>query len=248
MSHPGHRSYDEAPPVGDVDDNEDAPGPLGVSRDYRTSVTLDHQTMGSADAADRWSGPREVTPRYFTGHQWTIAGKLASEDRAAVQLAMKQLGLIGPRTSIQLGAWDQTSANAFKQVLSWANVNGTTWVEALQDMQLQSATYGPAVDLPEPDPVKVTHPDDIERGLRDYFQERLGSGRAVPDEKIRAMVAAWQGEEIAAQRDTGPVVTGARTFETFADEQAQQTDPTAYDSRKVISGLQHVFSMFDGAA
>lgn len=217
------------------------PRPIGVPRDYTT--TAPNRVGQTADALSRTT---TTPPRYWTGDEWTTPKGLASEDRAALQLLMKQIGLLAPNARIVLGGWDQTSASAFREVLAWANVNGVPWTTALEQLQQSSAQFPQDFSSQAPLVARVSDPNEIAQGLRDAFRERLGVGD-IPEEKIAAMVKAFQGEQVAAQRAeydagnaSGGTVVAAPSFETFADMQAKAADPTAYDSRKVVGAADYL--------
>lgn len=229
------------------EETTDGPRPFGVPKDY--SVTLPNQAGQTADALSRTT---TQAPRYWTGDEWTIARGIEASDRAALQLLMKEMGFISPTSRLVLGAWDQTSANGFKEILSWANVNGTNWQSALVSMRENAMQFTDPGEAGAPLVARVSNPDEIAAGLRDVFRERLGAGD-IPEEKIKAMVAAYQGEEAAAQRQEhelaqtgGGTVVAPPDFQTWAAEQARRTDPTAYDANKVVDRFSRMADLLGG--
>lgn len=226
-------------PDDDEDPNESKPHPFGVPDDY--TVTAPNRVGMTADALSRST---TTPPRYWTGDQNTLVRDLSPEDRGTLQVMMRQIGLISPTARLANGTWDTTSANAFKEILTWANVNGVTWREALQDMLSNSEQFG-ALEPQGGDLPKVSNPEDIKTVLRDTFREKVGSG-LIDEAKLDAMVKAYQGEELTAQNQTSGTIVRPMDPQVFADQQAQLYDKTGYDSTKVADRFDRIAALLGG--
>lgn len=238
----------------DEEDDSAGPAPIGVPRDY--VIPRQGARMGSADASERWADVQyDVKPRYWTGDQWTTVRSLRPEDRASLQLVLKQMGLIPQGTSVVLGAWDDPSASGFREVLAWANTNGVTWQQALEQMLVSRDQFGDLEASGEELPAftaEVANPEDIKRAFREGMKSRLGVGQ-VEEDRLERAVAAYQRQQIDAQRSQynaqtggGGTVTAPMDFETFADIEAKKADPTAYDSRKVVGAADYFVKKLRG--
>lgn len=239
-------------PLPDDDEEEtDRDAPIGVGRDYTVERPTSRGGM-SADAAEQYDPITSVKPRYWKGDEWSTPRGLSSEDRAALQLLMKQLGFIDPKARIVLGEWDQKSATAFKNVLAWANVNGTDWTVALSAMAKSAEQYPPDIEERAPLVSRVSNPDELKAALRETLKAKLGTGDAVDEAGLDRMVAAYQQKEKAFQQqaynadETGGTIVEPPSFDTFADVKAKAADPTAYDSRKVVEAAEVVKQMLAG--
>lgn len=248
----------DRPSLSDYADTEEEdsnqPSPIGVPRGY-TTVTGSMPSPGST-ASDRWRQSRQQ-PRYWTGAQWTEVRSLKPEDRASLQLVLKQLGLIPQSSRLVLGSWDDASASGFKEVLAWANVNGTTWQGALEQMLTSRDEFGELQPEGEELPnfvAEVANPEDIKRAFREGMKSRLGSG-AVDEGRLDAAVAAFQQQQVAAQRaqydatytGTGGTVTAPMGIETFVDREAQKADPAAYDAYKSLDAFSTILDAMGGS-
>lgn len=70
-----------------------------------------------------------VEPLYFEGDEWK-PGRLPPAERAAIQQAMVQAGVLQGR--FQKGAWDRATRTAYTELLAFANSSGMRWEQALE--------------------------------------------------------------------------------------------------------------------
>lgn len=223
------KSYETAPPTAEAETNERTP--IGVGSDYTpefTGLTQD---------------PAQTKVRYYSGHERTEVANLSPEDRAELQLTLRSLGLIGPKTKIQLGLWDDTSATAFRQVLGWANTKGIGWRAALADME-QTASLGSlgSVGGEEAAAALPANPLDVRALGRKAGTEVLGRGltdaeRATFEQKFRAM----ESGQIA-----GTAAFDAPDPNVFAEEQVRALDPVKADSRSAVKVAGVISRMLGG--
>lgn len=221
--------------------------PIGVGKDYTADVR-DRSSIASGPFGPTTS----VKPRYWTGDEWTTPKGLANEDRASLQLLLKQLGFIDPKARLVLGQWDQKSATGFKNVLAWANTNGTDWQTALGAMAQSSEQFPQDGELGERAPFspEVANPLDLRAALKQAATEVLGGG--ITDEQIAAISDRFQQQQIGAQRstyntaETGGTSVAAPSFENFAEEQVRALDPIKADSRSAVKVASVIQQMMEG--
>lgn len=199
-------------------------------------------------APDVRNGPTSSQDMYYTGAERSVPMQLSQETRAELQLTLKQMGLIGKNVTIQPGAWDDASASAFKQVLSYANGLGVPWGTALQDMLDNQQQYagingggGGGGALPS---VHLTSPDDIAAVIREGAKTIYGSGN-VDQAQVDKIVAGYHSQEAAAS--AGGTVTDPENLQNFVTDQLKAADPQKADARKVIGGLQQVHALLSGS-
>lgn len=144
------------------------------------------------------------------------------------------------RNQISYGARDATTVAAWNQLVGQAADAYTAGVKLAPRTLLQELKGHPAPGKEgAPLTIELTNPEDLKAGLHDMFRSKLGQGNIDPA-KIDAMVAAYQQHEASYQRqqyanaETGGTVVAPPSLATFADEQAKQIDPTAYDAYKVL--------------
>lgn len=109
----------------------------------------------------------------------------------------------------------------------------------------------PAEEGPPPLVARVTNPEDIVRSAREGVRSALGF---VPDDiDFDALVRKRQGQEVAYQsavhsagQGGGGTIAAPMDDAAFADIEAKRLDPTAYDSRKVVSAADYLAKKLRG--
>lgn len=223
------------------------PRPIGVPVGY----------IPTSPVVNPWTGraAQGAAPRYFPGAQRTEAARLSPEDRAELQIRLKQIGLIGPKTKIRLGVWDDTSANAFEQVLAWANSTGRDWRSSLAEMEATGMNLGELGDSEGSGDaaIALSNPLDIRQESRKVAKEKLGRGKLDPKLE-QQMVSGYQGLETAAQQarngasGVGGSYTQAPSFEAFAEDTLRKNNPVAYDSHAALSAFDTIAQLMRGEA
>lgn len=220
------KSYDSAPPPPPV---SAATSPIGVAPTYQ------------APANDIFGAPTgTVAPRYFAGAQNTEVAGLSAEDRANLQITLKQLGLIGRSTPVTLGVWDSTSANAFKQVLAWANTTGTTWQQALADMQQSGAAFD-----------ANSAPAQVKEASNALDIKALGNqtalnytGRGLTADQLTSFTSDFQSAEAPyLSSDASTSAPNAAGWEEWAKTKVRNFDPVNFDAHKVLAGVDVLAKM-----
>jgi hypothetical protein len=198
---------------GGASSDDDRPGYIGVPKDYTVRGPRQqhpnyypHGYSYSSRGFGAGAGPLdpiEIKPRYMDGDEWRPAS-WAPGDIADLQRAMAGAGLIGPTTRVRLGAWDETSRNAYKQLLGFANGSGVDVNTALRQYAEGITVGGPGAgsglrfdengniigETFTAPPLEVQLPNraDVEKVLRTAVIDKLGEG--------------WSQAEIAKLADT----------------------------------------------
>lgn len=168
---------------------------------------------------------------------------------AQLQVMLNEAGLLGD--GFTPGAYDETTRKAYGDLLARANATGSTWESMLARMRDNPLAAEAQQNDRAPLVTRLSNPEDLKTVFRTAAKRALGYGN-IPDEDLDRMVAAYQGMESSSQQaqygaqETGGTITAPMDPEVFADQQAKQLDPTAYDSRKVVSKFQVMAEMFGG--
>ena len=88
------------------------------------------------------SGAYLHPPQYASGEELSRLTALSAEDLARLQGAMAQAGLIGPKTKFRAGVVDSTTRTAYKKLLTVANQNGTSDIDALKYLRNNPESVG----------------------------------------------------------------------------------------------------------
>lgn len=178
-----------------------------------------------------------VAPRYFDGNEWDPA-TIPPEDRAQIQLALREAGLFSKGQKFTLGVWDESTRGAYKRLLAYANGTGQTWNEALQEYgrtgggsgMIDADTGGPAGIGRDRAPLvkRTTNPSELAATFEVIYRDRTGK-KPSPGELSR-MVNAYLAGESAQQEalyNAGPVggtVSDVMDPKLFAQQQAEAAD------------------------
>lgn len=190
--------------------------PLGVPDDYMASSPRRPAPFASRLGPKTYQPPPRP-PRYFAGDE-LIPAALAPERVAAMQRALATAGLIGPKTKFRVGVWDDTTRNAYRNLLEFANVYGIDEAEALRRYASSEET-DPSGDAERaPLVVRQSSPDDLRATFETVARRRIG--RKLAPEEVERFVSAYQAEEAAVQTQAyGAAETGG-TVTDVADPQA----------------------------
>lgn len=194
------------------------PKPIGVPEGYVVDrpefVPLLPGQMGPPTLASA-----ATPPRYFDGDEWGPAS-LSAEDRARLQRAMVDAGVITKGTKFRLGIWDDASRGAYADLLAFANGAGLDARSALAEYARMAELYDDEERAGRaPLVVRQSNPDDLRATFETVARRRMGR-KLRPDEAER-FVKAYQAEEATVQTqaygaaETGGVVTDAPDPQAF---------------------------------
>lgn len=207
--------------------------------------------LGGVDfGMDRYGGVGAVVNGrggyYRSGDENMPVGK-PPEAIARLQQALIAAGLLRQNNMVAAGAWGQSERTAFKKLLTFANLNGLTWQEALQvysDSAARGAAsgqgYGSTLGGSEEPQfqAQVTNPDDLRLALKDA-SSALRAGGAFDEATIERLVRVYQAAEVEDQRAAfaqeafGQTVTAPRSAETILRDTVRKEDPSGVGAREV---------------
>lgn len=177
---------------------------------------------GNFGAPSTYQGPPQ-TPRYFEGMEF-IPASFSPEKIAMLQRELATAGLIGPKTKFRVGLWDETTRNAYKNLLEYANASGTderTAIKRYAQAQVldPSGEEGPTR---APLTIKKSNPTDLYAIADVAARSKLG--RKLTDKEKAAMASAFQAQEVAEQTtdynqaETGGTSVGGPSAQAFMAE------------------------------
>lgn len=241
------------PPADDAP--EDLPRFIGVPKGYTAQRPLPERFSGGlADTGNilrGGSGRTDAmvarTPLYREGAEY-VPSTLAVEDRARLQLAMRQAGLFTKKERFTVGVWDDNTRNAYRRLLEYANGAGLTWQDALTEYAAAKAAGGGDLDEESqraPLVVKISNPADIRRGFDATLPGIIG--RKLRPEELERFTRAYQAVEEAEQRqvysmsETGGTVVEGPSLAGFMADQAQAIDPAGKAEMDVLGTANNPF-------
>lgn len=183
---------------------------IGVSDDYGRPTRVD----------DMDNPLRRVAPGVIVGGRATVQtplynqawfdaqlANMSPEDVWVYQQKMARAGFIGPKTRFRRKMWDDTTRNAFKNVIELANIY-TTDIDTILAMAMenggQSLAEAAGVELDQPftgdkkrtnKSIDLTNPQSARERLRRTLREELG--RAPRKDELAAFIGALNASEKA---------------------------------------------------
>lgn len=235
--------------------NQNAPNPIGVPIDYVAKRT---QQTTEDDLA--WRGGRpgarqvastitsKVPAQYFEGDDWVPSG-FPPGRIADLQRSLIAANIINKKDNIQIGVWDPVSRKAYRDLLSYANGAGMSMTEALNYIGAQGGMADQTTKR-APLQVRLTNPEDLKPAFIAGVMK--ATGQAWSNDRIDAMVAAYQQQERTAQEqdyaqgETGGTVVQPPSAASFAAAQAKQQDPGGVEAHDALGYENKFFSMLKG--
>lgn len=190
-------------------------------------------------------------PRYQTGDDIGIVASMPPETVARLQQALATAGLIGPKTQFRVGLADDTTTNAFKQLLSFANVNGMDWQGALAKLLQTPVTTGGGAatgtgsgGAASGSGVELTNPMDEDMALRNAAQKLLGQDPS--PKQLEGFRPYYDALTRSAQTQTTPQagqsITDQPNVTSAADSYLRQNAGIQVQGEN----LSHVMDALDG--
>lgn len=260
------------PPIGG-DSSDDERKPIGVNDDYRVTTQRRYTTEGEypnvlnmPPVPGYANQPVEVGPRYFAGDQYEPS-LLSPQSIMALQRDMALTGLLTSGTEITPGFWDQNSADAYGQLLSYANRQGISAPEAMNRLkaQMQQAGQGGRFTVDEfgnivpvetaqrpPLVIRQTDPRTLEIAFRDAAMNLLGEG--LDPGEVQDMVAAYQGMEANRQRDAynkelaGGTVLDIPSPQAWSESQIAERFPEGVEDYRALQYMTDAMTMLGSPA
>lgn len=204
----------------DVPDQTRQKTPLGVPEGYEAEVSWQDSSpsyyphgynyntrqWGNEDLMPGARSPSTVPPRYFDGDQY-LPRNLSPAEIWNIQQELASRGLL--TTRFVKGTWDQPTANAYADILSYANQQGITDDQAMaQFLGSEGYRVGPNGELislgsgegevQDPLPIRQTDPEQVKSIIRRSAIELLGVG--LNREEVDSMAASYAEMEAQRQR------------------------------------------------
>lgn len=211
------------PPFPENDAPTTERGPIGVGPDYKPEYHGQTQD------------PAQTKVRYYSGAERELIAGMSREDIADLQLTLRDLGLIGPKTRIKLAVWDNTSAEAFRQVLAMANTNGVGWRAALAQLQAD-AEYGSIGD--DADTKLPPNPLDLQAAAREAGTRYLGG--PLTAEQSSQLQTGLSSQMMADN------VPGAAGQQEYLRQKTRSFDPVRFDARSAVKVASVISRMLGG--
>lgn len=164
------------------------PDPIGVPANYSAVV----RAQGPTTTGSGLGYDVEIPPRYFEGDDWAPAS-LPVEQRAMLQRQMAAAGVIPEGATYRLGVWDETSRQAYRQLLSFANGAGAPVEQALN----QWATSKSTTTAPKTQPYLAPDYATLAQQVKGIVSQRLG-GREPTQQELDVLVQRMRTDDRAA--------------------------------------------------
>lgn len=221
---------------------------LGVPKSYVAQRSVTQQRSANVFGANvrlpgTVQGTVAVAPRYYKGDEYAPS-TFAAEDRARLQLAMRQAGLYTKNERSQLGVWDENTRGAYKRLLEYANGAGLDWQRALNEFGSAKAKMGDTTGGSggggdrAPLAVRVSNPADLRKAFDTGALAALGHrlDAAELDRWVAAYQQAERNEQTQAYNaaDAGGTVIAAPDLDTFVEDRAKAVDPQGAFRQRAI--------------
>ena len=134
-------------------------------------------------------------PRYKTGQDATILSQMSPDEIYDLQLGLNQAGMLDSFAPHQL---DQSTRNAFIQILTEANITGKPWTQVLGE-HVANPILKTKQGTQERPPlvINLTNPDDIRASFTTVARSLLGEKPQEAD--VLRFIANYQAQERSAQ-------------------------------------------------
>lgn len=258
---------DDPPPVGGSDD-DDEKNPIGVPDDY----SVPRRQYGREEMGDirfrrqPQSWVTNVGPVYFDGDEY-IPANWTSNQIWMMQQALANVGLLSG--TFTRNVWDDTTRNAYKQLLGLANAQGLDVDRTLQELLAtagseegarwkvdENGNVVPAGGSAAPPPLVKRHtdPTTLRSTFRKAVIEMLGEGWSQED--INKMVQAYHGVESQRQEQAynmeiagkAGTITDIPSPEAFVEDYVTKKDPMGVQTQDALGFSQEFMDLASSTA
>lgn len=175
------------------------------------------------------------TDPYTEADKWGPAADLSSVP--TIQAELIAAGLL-KQQDVRIGVWDAKSADAYGNVLSFANQQGLSAMDALTVLT-SNPPIGPAGPKgPGPRTIAFTNPQDVQTGYQNVSQQLTGQ-----EQDPSQFVDQYHAQEAAQAGTNGTNYTQAPSLTGAATQYVQQHMPDQELSYGVASRMQEFLSM-----
>lgn len=207
-------------------------------------------------------------PTYFNGDEY-IPANFPATSIWLIQQQLAKVGLLRGNFSKQV--WDPTTRNAYKQLLALANAQGINAEQALTQMmnnvgevgteggggQYTTDENGNIIPVggsqAAPLVTRTSDPTQLRQLFRKAVIEQLGEGWS--QDKINAMVAAYNQIEIskqtqanAMQQGAGGTISDIPSPESFIQGQVEAQDPIGVQTHQALDFTGEFMEMANNPA
>lgn len=250
------------PPVAGVNSGS-GPKPIGVPSGF-TATRPQNRSTRVIGVNVRLPGQElaSIPPRYVEGNEWDPA-TIPPEDRAQLQLALREAGLYSKNQKFTLGVWDESTRGAYKRLLAYANGTGLTWNDALEEYGRTGGAAGGMIDADTGGPAgsggagdraplvkRSTNPSELAATFEVIYRDRTGK-KPSAGELSRMVNAYLQGESaqqdaLYAAGETGGNVSDVIDPKLFAQQQAEATDQAGAFRQDAIDTFRTLGNVLTG--
>jgi hypothetical protein len=160
----------------------------------------------------------------------------------AIQAELIAAGLLNPK-DVRPGVWDAKSADAYGNVLEFANQQGMNAMDALTLLTSnpplgRQGTSGSGSKGPGPRTIAFTNPQDVQTGYQNVSQNLTGQ-----EQDPAAFVNQYHQMEAAQAGTNGTNYTQAPSITGAATQYVQQNLPSQEMAYGVASRMNEFYSM-----
>lgn len=229
---------------GSTSDTSTPTNPIGVPTGYKPptshSVVIGVPGTVQRTSTENVYGTPLLTNPYMPGDEFAPAGDLNAIP--IIQADMIAAGLLKP-SDVRRGVWDAASADAYKDVLAFANQQGVSASEALTILVSnppggKAGGAGGGGGGGRAAVISYTNPADLEATYSSTAQSLTGQEQQNP-----AFVDYYHGLESGAQHQTGTNYTAPPSAGAAAQQYIEQNDPSQVLAYGTASRMQDFLSM-----
>ncbi len=218
--------------------------PYGVPDNYIAPALL--APTGTGSQFTQQYGPHNVygtdshTDLYMPGDEFAPGSDLQAIPQ--IQAEMIAAGLIKP-SDVRVGVWDSASADAYKEVLTFANANGLNAQDALTILTSNPTLGGVKGSKAggsgsKAAVISYANPADVQSGFRQVSQGLTGQ-----EQDPAAFQDYYHGLESQAGHQTGASYTQAPSVGGAAEQYTLEHDPSQVLAYGTASRMQDFLSM-----
>lgn len=199
----------------------------------------------------------QVTPKYFRGDELVPGYSWGPEKIIQAQNSLVTMGML-KRGSYQSGIWDDKTADAYSQLLGYANSTGKSDVEAAAEITERVTKYGDTISTNRTPFVSQTTSPKVLANMAKELASRV-MDRGISDDEALMMAQSFNQLEIAAQRqfydargeaDTpgpGGNVESPGNFGDYAETQLKEAHPEAVAGASLLHNADSFFSLLQNS-
>lgn len=230
--------------------------PIGVPEyvySYDENGKVTQRTPWGVVLTDDFDGSEHfIRPRYYDDDEWEMFVGLSPETTAALQARLVSAGLI--TGTFGIGTWDESTSDAMKMVLTYANRRGIDWRQALDEYERSGEMFKAMNPKAGRTFVaRLSNSDDVKKVFRQTAYNVLGGKGFVDATQEEAFVNSFHQMELNSQRAAFNAAVGGGTVEdpedpkNFAEDEVTALDPAGAKATRLASYADVFGSMLDAS-